>query len=73
VTWETPGTAKALFAHWVAPAHSGGAVLCSQVRVAAIGRQGRLGVAAVRPVVSAFHHLVGSDGMEAAVRLAERR
>jgi hypothetical protein len=30
-------------------------------------------VAAVRPLVGSFGNLIGSDGIEAAVRLAERR
>jgi hypothetical protein len=41
--------------------------------VAAVGAQGRLGIAAVRPLVSAFGSLIGSDGLEAAVRRAEQR
>jgi hypothetical protein len=40
--------------------------------VEAIGLQGRVGVAAVRPLVQRFGHLVGSDGLAAAVRRAER-
>ncbi len=43
------------------------------MRVEAIGAQGRVGVAAVRPLVSAFGALIGNDGLEAAVRRAERR
>ena len=39
----------------------------------AIGAQGRLGLAAVRPLVKRFQQLVGSEGIAAAVRLAERR
>jgi hypothetical protein len=42
------------------------------VRVEPIGSQGRVGLAAVRPLVSAFQHLIGSDGIDSAVRLAER-
>ena len=45
----------------------------SETRVQAIGAQGRLGLAAVRPLVNAFQSLVGSDGIEAAVRGAEGR
>jgi hypothetical protein len=71
-SWEVPGTAKVLFANWVEPATSGRAALCSEVRVRAIGTQGRLGVAAVRPLVSTFQGLIGSEGIEAAVRMAER-
>jgi hypothetical protein len=71
--WSTGGTAKVLFANWVEEAPSGRAALRSEVRVEAIGAQGRIGVAAVRPLVGAFGNLVGSDGIEAAVRAAERR
>jgi hypothetical protein len=67
------GTARVLFAIWVQPDPGGGsATLASEVRVEAIGAQGRAGVAAVRPLVRAFHPLIGSDGIEAAVRRAER-
>jgi hypothetical protein len=71
--WSTSGTARVLFANWVDPTPSGRAALQSEVRVEAIGAQGRIGVAAVRPLVGAFGNLIGSDGIEAAVRLAERR
>ena len=37
-----------------------------------IGGQGSIGVAAVRPLVRAFGSLVGSEGLAAAVRRAER-
>jgi hypothetical protein len=72
-TWSTPGTARVLFANWVSPGGSGRAVLASETRVQPIGMQGRFGVAAVRPLVAAFGNLVGSDGIEAAVRRAEGR
>jgi hypothetical protein len=71
--WSTRGTARALFASWVEPVAAGRAALISEVRVDAIGSQGRIGVAAVRPLISAFQHLIGSEGIEAAVRLAQRR
>jgi hypothetical protein len=66
--WETPGTAKVLFANWVEDD-----ALVSETRVDAFGVQGRLGVRAVRPLVRGFQHLIGSDGIEAAVRLAEQK
>ena len=69
--WSTPGTARVVFANWVQPLTSGGATLNSETRVEAIGAQGRLGLAAVRPLVSAFHGLVGSEAIAAAVRFAE--
>jgi hypothetical protein len=67
------GTARVVFANWVEPAGPGRARLASEARVQPLGVQGRVGLAAVRPVVSAFQNLIGSDGIEAAIRLAERR
>jgi hypothetical protein len=68
--WAVPGTARVLFATWVEPRSGGGSVLQSEARVEPIGRQGRLGVLAVRPLVVAFNHLIASDGLAAAVRMA---
>jgi len=56
----------------VASAGPGRSALHSEARVEPIGVQGRLGVAAVRPLVRAFQGLVASDGIAAAVRRAER-
>ncbi len=70
--WSAGGTARVIFASWAEAAPDGGGALCSEVRVDAVGRQGRLGLAAVRPLVRGFHHLIGSDGIAAAVRSAER-
>lgn len=70
--WSRRGTARVVFANWVAPADDGGSELCSEARVQAFGVQGRVGVAAVRPLVGRFHGLVGSEGLRAAVRLAEQ-
>ena len=73
VRWSKRGTARVAFANWVQEAGRGRAALASEARVEAIGVQGSVGVRAVRPLVGAFQALVGSDGIEAAVRLAERR
>lgn len=70
--WSARGTARVVFANWVEETPHGGA-LHAEVRVQGIGAQGRIGVAAVRPLVRAFHPLVGSDGIGAAVRRAEHR
>jgi hypothetical protein len=70
--WSQRGTARVLFANWVTRDENHTSTLISEARVEAIGTQGRMGVAAVRPLVSAFHNLIGSDGIEAAVRRAER-
>jgi hypothetical protein len=69
--WSTPGTARVLLANWVAEAGDRTA-LHSESRVEAIGVQGRLGVAAVRPLITGFQQLIGSEAIEAAVALAER-
>lgn len=71
--WSRRGTAKVVLATWIEGSADGSSALATEVRVEALGSQGRLGVAAVRPLVSTFHHLLGSDGLEAAVRLAEGR
>lgn len=71
-TWARPGTARVVFASWTEKAGERGSALVSEVRVEAIGLQGRLGVRALRPLVRGFQQLIGSDGIEAAVRAAER-
>jgi hypothetical protein len=69
--WSQRGTSKVVFASWAESDGNGGAALCNEARVQAIGAQGRMGVAAVRPVVMAFQNLVGSEGIAAAVKRAE--
>jgi hypothetical protein len=71
--WSQGGTARVVIANWAVARPEGGSELVAEARVEPIGAQGRLGVAAVRPVVRAFQNLVGSDGIGAAVRRAERR
>jgi hypothetical protein len=71
--WSKGGTARVVIANWAVERPGGGSALVAEARVEPIGAQGRLGVAAVRPVVRAFQNLVGSDGINAAVRRAERR
>ena len=70
--WSRGGTARVVIASWAMPRDGGGSVLTAEARVEAVGAQGRLGVAAVRPIVRAFQQLVGSEGINAAVRRAER-
>lgn len=71
--WSRAGTAKVVIANWVEGQDDGRATLIAEARVQALGSQGRLGVAAVRPIVRTFQNLVGSEGIGAAVRRAERR
>jgi hypothetical protein len=70
--WDKPGTAKVLFAHWVEADDSKRSALCSEARVDAFGAQGRIGLTSVRPLIRGFQNLIGTDGMAAAVRQAER-
>jgi hypothetical protein len=70
--WSRGGTARVAFANWVGTADDGRAVLTSESRVQSIGAQGLIGLHAVRPLIRGFHNLVGSDGIQAAVILAER-
>lgn len=72
----TRGTVRVLFASWAQASDEAAedtrAELCSEVRVEAFGRQGRLGLATVRPLVRGFAPVIGTDGIAAAVRQAER-
>lgn len=70
-SWEVSGTAKVLFANWVEPLPAHRSALCMEARVRGIGAKGRVGVAAVRPLVSRFQQLIATEGIQAAVRLAE--
>ncbi|HEY6526930.1 MAG TPA: hypothetical protein VIY10_24290 [Solirubrobacteraceae bacterium] len=71
--WSRGGTARVVIASWAVERPGGGSALAAEARVEPVGAQGRLGVAAVRPVVRAFQNLVGSEGINAAVRRAEQR
>jgi hypothetical protein len=70
--WSARGTARVLFANWVEPLAAGGAALRTEIRVHAIGGQARIGLTTLRPVIRAFQQLIASDGIEEAVRRAER-
>ncbi len=67
-SWSRRGTVRVLFGNWVEPAGGGQAALVSETRVQAIDLRGRLGLAAVRPLISSSHQLVSRDGMRAALR-----
>jgi hypothetical protein len=70
LAWSHRGTVRVAFAHWTESAPRG-STLSVDVRVQAIGAQGRLGLSAVRPLVRAFANLIASEGIAAAVRRAE--
>ena len=71
--WSASGTVRVVFANWIEPAGEHRTALGSETRVEALGAQGRLGLAAVRPLVRAFQNLIATDGIDAAVRRAEER
>jgi len=73
--WHQGGSARVVIANWITPPDADGArraALNAEARVEPIGARGRVGVSAIRPLVRSFQHLVGSDGINAAVRRAER-
>jgi hypothetical protein len=69
--WHDRGTARVVFAHWAEAAGRGRAALTSEARVAVPDRQARLGLRVVRPLISAFEPLIGSEALALAVRRAE--
>ena len=71
--WSERGSARVVFANWVQPSGNGGAEVRVEARVQGFGVQGRVGVAAVGPLVRRFQGLVGSEGLRAAVRRAEQK
>jgi hypothetical protein len=71
-TWSTRGTVRVILANWVERVDGNRGALVSESRIAPIGAQGRLGLAAVRPFISASQQLVASEAIEAAIRRAER-
>ena len=71
--WSTPGTVRVLFANWVEPVGTGVTALVSETRVSAADPIAKLGLAAVRPLIVASHQLIGSEGLDRAVRGAQER
>ena len=71
-SWSRRGTARVLFANWVEPTTDGGAAMISESRVEALGVEGRVGLAAVRPFVAASQQLIATEAIEAALGRAQR-
>lgn len=67
VAWDRPGTAKVLFAHWVADG-----ALWSEARVAGTDRAARLRLRALWALVGGFERLIGGDALRVAVSRAGR-
>lgn len=71
--WDEPGTVRVLFAHWAEPAGRDRAALVSRTHIAANDRGARRGVALVRPLITAFEHLVDREPLAIAAHVAEER
>ncbi len=71
--WREPGTVRVLIAHWVEPVADGRTQIVSEARVAAVDRRAARRLRALWLVVGPFDHLVGAEGLTAAVRRAEGR
>lgn len=69
--WSEPGTVRVLYANWVTPAGPGRAAITSETRVAAVDRDGRRGLRAVRPLITAFNRLIATEPLALAIRRAE--
>jgi hypothetical protein len=69
--WGVRGTVRVVFACWVEPVGAHGAALVNETRVDAVDRPARMGLATLRPLITRAHGLIGSDGLEFAVRRAE--
>ncbi len=71
-TWSERGTVRVLFANWVQAMDGGRSALVSETRVDTVDWRGRVGLAAVRPLIAGSHALISSDGINAALARAER-
>jgi hypothetical protein len=70
--WSEPGTVRVMFANWVV-AEDDRAVIASEIRIAAVDRQARVGLLAVRPLIRGFNGLIATESLALAVRRAEER
>ena len=69
--FRQPGTVRVLYANWVTEADEGTAI-SAEVRVKPVDARGRLGLTAVRPLISAFQGLIASEALATTIRNAER-
>jgi hypothetical protein len=69
--WSARGTVRVLFANWVEPVSPELSALVSETRVDAVDFRARLGIAALRPLISTSQNLIGNEALEAAIRRAQ--
>jgi hypothetical protein len=70
--WREAGTARVLFAQWVAAAGSG-AALFSEVRVEPVDLDARARMRGIWPLISRFEGLIGTEPLRLAAHRAEAR
>jgi hypothetical protein len=70
--WAARGTVRVLFGTWVEPVSPGVTALVSETRVDAVDRRARLGLAALRPLISTSHNLIGNEALAIAIKRAQR-
>jgi hypothetical protein len=73
VTWDEPGDARVLFAHWTQPGPGGrGATLHSQARVQALDGRARFALTVLWKTVGVFERRIGAEALSLAVHEAVR-
>jgi hypothetical protein len=68
-TWDEPGTARVLFAHWAEPAPTGSALI-SEARVAAVDARARFALSVLWPTVRGFERRIGGEALSLAAQRA---
>jgi hypothetical protein len=72
-TWDEPGTARVLFAHWVEPDGDGAATIHSEARIAPVDRAAEVRLRSLWIVIGVFERLIGAESLALAVAHAEGR
>ncbi len=70
-SWNEPGTARVLFAHWSEADGNGGSRIVSEARVEPVDRPAAVRLRALWAVVGRFEPLIGSEPLALAARRAE--
>ncbi len=70
-SWDEPGTARVLFAHW-AEATPAGSALVSEARVEAVDARARFALSVLWATVRGFERRIGGEALALAARRAQR-
>lgn len=70
LAWDTRGTVKVLFAHWVEDDGNGGATFHSEARVDPTDRWAGMRLKAIWAALGKFERLIGAEPLAVAVRRA---